>query len=221
MAIIKEFWLIRHAESMGNAGKKTTSAQENPLSELGQRQANKLASMLEKRTKPNLVVYSSYVRTKETMYPFAGNQYSFPVEQWDFIHEFTYLSAAKYADTTELDRLSAKEEYWAMLDPDYRDDPTAESYNDLMYRAERLIRNLLQVSQERIYVFSHGMFIKAVWLLIVNEGLNKQRPTMSEFHDFAYTVNFPNTGILRLSLRDGQFWINTLCPPDMGWPEKL
>lgn len=206
---------------MGNAGHKTAGTQSNPITEKGQKQAGNLAHHLNRRSiVPELVIHSKYVRTQQTMGPYAGNRKGLPVEEWD-VHEFTYLSAAKYANTSEQQRLAPREEYWNMLDPDYRDGGNAESYNDLIVRVERMVRRLLQSPHNKIFVFSHGQFIKATWLTLMNEGLSGRLPTMAEFYDFTYSINFPNTGILRILFEEGNYWISPLCPPGIIWPEKL
>jgi len=209
---MKEFLLIRHAESMGNAGYKTSSTEENPLTLFGQEQANKLSIFLYQKYNglnlPDLVVHSHYKRAYQTMESFVRDK-NFLVEQWD-VNEFKYLSSVKYANTSDEDRRPSREKYWERMDSDYHDDDTAESYNDLITRTGHMLESLLSCTHKRIFVFSHGQFIKAMWLIMVNEGLSGKLPTMSEFYNFTNSVLIPNIGIIKVIFKDGEYSISQL-----------
>jgi broad specificity phosphatase PhoE len=213
---MKELWLVRHAESMGNAGHKTESTAENPLTELGQRQAQSAANYLMSVVKPDGVIHSSYLRTEQTAEPYLSqlNYRPFwqwtdpmmsndmkpltPVEVWD-IHEYTYLSASKYANTSIEERVPARDEYWGRMDPDYMDGDGAESFNQMIGRVERFLRHFLQSRFQTAVAFTHGQFMKGVLCLLQAEGMHGRLPTMQEFYAMQTGMDIPNTGILKLN----------------------
>ena len=58
--------LIRHGESLSNAGKPTSSPQNVPLTKLGKKQAEYIAEYLKSQSPLDLIVTSSYARSKQT-----------------------------------------------------------------------------------------------------------------------------------------------------------
>jgi broad specificity phosphatase PhoE len=220
---MKELWLVRHAQSAGNAGQKTESTAENPLTELGHEQANDLRNYLVKIVDPDVIIHSSYLRTKQTAEPFISSvnyrpvsltwQWQpeavltapvnepkplIPVEEWN-IHEFTYLCASKYENTSMAERLPARDVYWARMDPDYIDGEDAESFNQMMMRVERCLRHFLQGRYETAVAFTHGQFMKGVLCLLQAEGLHGRLPTIQEFYSMYLGMDMPNTGIVKLN----------------------
>jgi broad specificity phosphatase PhoE len=209
---MKEIWFIRHAESNGNAGRPTADNKTNSLSGKGLQQANDLTTYLYFGDEPDLIVHSKYKRAIQTMTPFSQSFPSVPVEEWP-VHEFTYLCQEKYANTTETDRLPAKNAYWNTCDPEYVDGVGAESFTDLVDRA-KLTLDLLRSRDERLtYVYSHGWFIKLVWWMLSNDSLREipwDETSMVEVFRFWESTPFPNTGILKVIIDDDDsIWINT------------
>ena len=88
----KIIWFIRHAQSEANASKDyradNFSVPTVCLSELGLKQAEKVIDYFE--TAPDLIITSSYVRTKQTAKHLINKYPATPQEEW-LIHEFTYL----------------------------------------------------------------------------------------------------------------------------------
>ena len=63
-------YIIRHAESRSNAGHRTSSPADNPITEKGQAQAQELAQKIRNTNiTPDLIVISPYLRTKMTATP--------------------------------------------------------------------------------------------------------------------------------------------------------
>ena len=210
---MKTIYLIRHAESMGNAGYKTPNTEENPLSEKGLAQAKELAKRLLPLCNLNfLVVHSSYKRSWQTAKEFIYLSGIDQSREWP-VHEFTYLSAAKYANSSFDERLPAKKEYWQMLDPDYHDDD-AESYNDFFNRIAGTLEDIKSSSYPTLFIFSHQEFIKGLLLSILVKQLEGAVPNMNSFHNFSQSFHIPNTAILKL-LFDGK---NFAISPFNGVP---
>src|SRR5215475_7985470 len=125
----KNVWLIRHAESIGNAGLATSRPDTIPLTGRGIEQASYLADSFSQA--PALIVTSPYIRTQQSAKPTIQRFPAARQEQWE-VQEFTYLSPARYLDTTAADRIPFVEAYWSRCDPHYVDGDGAESFADFI-----------------------------------------------------------------------------------------
>lgn len=161
---MKEILWIRHGQSVGNAGMPTENRSSFPLSPLGVEQAKVLSQKLP--FTPDLIVASPFRRAWETAAPTSARYPSVPMEIWHEVHEFTYLSPATCVGTTTEDRRPRVREYWTRLDPDYRDGGDAETFRDVMERAQRALEHLASRWEQHIVVFSHEQFIKCVQLAL-------------------------------------------------------
>ena len=94
-------YLIRHAESVSNAGERTASHGGAELSSEGRRQAEALTARIGFR--PDLIVVSPFVRTRQTAEPLRQKYPDVPVEEWP-VQEFSFLDADRCADTTQEER---------------------------------------------------------------------------------------------------------------------
>ena len=127
---MKRIWLIRHGESIANAGEATQDHRNIPLSELGLKQAQALALQIPK--KPDLIVTSPYLRAQQTAMCTIGRFPDTVTGIWDCVHEFVYLAPATCVGTTSQQRRPRVINYWRKLDPDYVDGEGAESYRQLI-----------------------------------------------------------------------------------------
>lgn len=160
---MKKFLIIRHAESLANAGEKTDTHDTIPLTEKGRQQALELAESLD--VTPDLIVVSPYTRTHETAAPFIAKHPTAPVEVWD-VHEFTYLDPALFNGTTPEERRSAILDYWEHKDIDWQASEKAESFSSLVRRIESFVNQLKTRSEKTIVVFAHGRFIQNLKLYL-------------------------------------------------------
>jgi len=209
---MKDIWLIRHGESKGNAGERTKNTKVNPLSNRGWREARKLGHYLnDNAPKPGLIVISEFKRTVQTSTPYRDLNDNIPVEEWP-VQEFTYLSGVKYANTCEAERIPKRNEYWEQNDPYYHDDENSESFVDFYIRANEMIEKAYLCPHDFIIIFTHGMFSKMIWWIINNKNLNGMAGcnalTMEQWHNFNHSIDFPNTGILKIRIDDGDVWIS-------------
>ena len=88
-------YLIRHAESVSNAGERTASHGGAELSSEGRRQAEALTARI--GFCPDLIVVSPFVRTRQTAEPLRQKYPDVPVEEWP-VQEFSFLDADRCAD---------------------------------------------------------------------------------------------------------------------------
>src|SRR3569833_2399445 len=101
-------WLIRHGQSEANAGLRSASAAGIPLTALGREQAAAVARGFEEP--PEEIAYSTYVRAAQTAEPTRTRFPETRSAAWA-VHEFTYLSPERCANTTSAERLPLVQQY--------------------------------------------------------------------------------------------------------------
>lgn len=158
---MKEIYIIRHAESISNAGEKTENYNSIPLSEKGRMEARELAEKL--KIIPELIIVSSYGRTRETAEPFIKKHSSVPVETWE-VQEFTFLDPKIYNGTTGEQRFESAKKYWVNASVHHKEAAEAESFAEMTKRMAKLISDLKERPEKIITIFSHGRFIYALKL---------------------------------------------------------
>ncbi len=206
--------LIRHGESQSNAGLPTSSPQSARLTELGQGQAKCIADYFESRVSPNLIVTSSYERTKQTAEPTKSRFPSIPDEEW-LVHEYTYLSSEDFpASTTVQDRKPQVNAYWERCDPTLIDGPGSESFEMFIDRARRVMAKFEVTEVETIAVFSHEQFICAIHWLLERNPEHISSEGMRDFRDFLMEHSIPNSGFLCLQRVSAEYpWRCELMVP--------
>lgn len=149
--------LVRHGESVANAGHATADPGNIPLSALGQKQAEALSHSV--RTPPSRIVCSPFLRARQTAEPVA-RRFGLRPEIWP-IQEFTYLAPGRCVGTTGAERRLWVEEFWEKSDPNYVDGPGAESFVDLIERV-RMALGRLESCRGGILMIGHGQFMQAL-----------------------------------------------------------
>ena len=205
---MSQIWIIRHAESKSNAGEKTTNPAKIDLTEKGYKQAACIVNAFKNR--PNLIVTSPYLRTKQTAEPLVKRFSDVEQQEW-LVHEFTYLSPEKCKDTTTQERRPLVAEYWERCDPFFNDGDGAESFADLMNRIEYFIEKVKLSDNEFTAVFSHGLFIRAlIWRFIVGKP-NELPHGMKRFRSFMASLEISNATMIKLQVeKDGSIWMSSV-----------
>ena len=217
--------LIRHGESQSNVGLPTVRPDLTELTEEGWEQAKEITQFLKKsRFNPELIVTSSYLRTKQTAAPTIRAYVSVHEEERP-VHEFTYLSTWHETISTVEDRLPMVDAYWELSDPSYVDGKFSESFEQFIARVREVKKRLASLPLNRIAVFSHHQFISAfLWL----SQLKKQEITpdaMKEFRAYMKAHPLPNASIVYTEIAYGQeytgrelkiFCRNKLVPVPLG-----
>jgi len=193
----KNIWLIRHAESIGNAGLVTSRPDTIPLTGKGIEQAMYLADSFTQS--PALIVTSPYIRTQQSAKPTIRRFPTARQEQWE-VQEFSYLSPARYRDTTTADRRPFVEAYWSRCDPHHIDGEGAESFADFIQRVQQAIDGLWTCQSEFVAVFGHGLFLRAmIWRMLFGaQPVNAT--TMLYFRRLLVSTAMPNTAITKVDL---------------------
>ncbi|WP_188399235.1 histidine phosphatase family protein [Sporomusa sp. GT1] len=176
---MKRIWLIRHGESVANAGAATDNHVTIPLSETGHKQAQEISQII--TCKPDIIITSPFLRTQETASYTIKRYPDAPVAVWD-VQEFTYLAPTSCIGTTAADRRERVNTYWQRLDPDYIDGQDAESFSMLLSRARMAIERLMRLEEKYIIMFTHAQFIRAMMLLKDNQEQDEQY-LMSRFRE--------------------------------------
>jgi broad specificity phosphatase PhoE len=78
--------LVRHGESVANRDRHFAESGDNPLTELGLRQARELAPIVAARFRPPVVLSSEFLRAKQTASILAAHL-NVPLEVIEGIHE--------------------------------------------------------------------------------------------------------------------------------------
>ena len=178
---------VRHGQSTGNAGIPATDLALMPLTALGQQQAEDVAASWQ--SGPSRVVSSPYVRARQTAEPTSQRFAIAPVDVWP-IHEFTYLEPSRWNGTSREERRPVVDAYWAKADPGYVDGPGAESFSDVLRRAEDALARLVALRSPDaagkgtdVALFSHGQFIQAVRMTLMFPGASDAQK-MASFWPF-------------------------------------
>ncbi len=151
---------VRHGQSTGNAGQPTPDLVAMPLTPLGVSQAREVACSWKRE--PTHIISSPFLRARQTAAPTCAHFPGVPLAIWP-IQEFTYLCPAHWANTTRAQRRPTVEAYWERCDPAYLDGEGAESFSQVLRRAEAALARLAALPDDaEVFLFSHGQFMQVV-----------------------------------------------------------
>jgi broad specificity phosphatase PhoE len=193
---VSRVWFIRHGQSEANAGLRSVTASDIPLTALGVQQAQAAAARF--TAAPERLIVSPYLRAQQTALPLQARFPAVPVALWP-VQEFTFLAPARCRDTTAAERLPMVTAFWSRADPDYRDAVDVESFRDLLTRVDQSLAKLRALAGH-VAVYTHGQWIQtALWRLGQGpqpSGLDRMVP----FRTFMQTTPIPNASILEVEL---------------------
>lgn len=198
-------WLVRHGQSLANAGGATRDFKAIPLTDLGKQQAQLFAERFLEQfgAPPTLIVHSPYLRAQATAEPTMARFPNVPVETWP-IQELTYLNPVSADNLTERERAPFFARYWERDDPDYHDGVGVDSFTDFLNRVRDMLRRLSELPPgARVVLFTHGYVMQAVRLQILFPDLT-DREMMSRSRILNDSVPIQNTEILELKIDGGK-----------------
>jgi 2,3-bisphosphoglycerate-dependent phosphoglycerate mutase len=194
-------FLVRHGQSVANAGGVPADHITNPLTELGHAQAKALAERLD--CTPTLFLHSPFLRTRQTAEPTLQRFPDVPVEEWP-IHEFTYLEPTRHNGTSEAQQMPHILKYWENLDPSYLDGPGAETFTQFLDRARSAIQHLAQIAPGGcVVIFTHGFMMQAIRLLLLFPDA-ADAELMRNFRRFHSNHFIENTEVLEFEVCGGR-----------------
>jgi probable phosphoglycerate mutase len=193
--------LVRHGQSVANAGGIPPDHITNPLTELGHAQAKAFAEKSDCR--PTLFLVSPFLRARQTSEPLLQRFPAVPVEEWP-IQEFTYLEPDRHNGTNEEQQMPHILEYWERGDSSYVDGSGAESFTMFLDRARAAIGRLaLMAPGGCVVVFTHGLLMQAFRLVTLFPDATDAE-LMSNFRRFHFNNFLENTETVELEVVDGQ-----------------
>jgi broad specificity phosphatase PhoE len=190
--------MIRHAQSAAQFGEASSDVALIPLSERGE---NDAAAHISQLLKPDLIVVSPFIRTRQTAQPLIDLYPEVPVEEWS-VQEFTYLAPERCRDMTAEQRAPMVRDYWERRDPDYVDGEGAESFNQFCQRVVALIRRCQELDK-RTYIFSHTMFMQAVRMCV---GQQEKRFEMEPFRETCFLTPIRNLECIEFHAGQEDCW---------------
>jgi probable phosphoglycerate mutase len=192
--------LIRHAESQANAGMPTASPESIELTPLGLEQAECIAEFITDYP-PDLIVTSSYLRTKQTAEPTRLRFPGVPHEQWP-VHEFTYLSSMHEMLSTVEERRPEVNKYWDQGNPFRAEGQHSESFEEFIMRVQSVLSGLKSTICVTVALFSHEQFIRALLWIEEQRRVKFSRKTMRDFRDILNKNPIPNGAIIKVQFSD-------------------
>lgn len=203
---MSEVWLVRHGQSIENAGSAGPGLGLAPLSSEGERQALALADFLPQT--PDLLVVSPYRRSQDTAAPILARFPGLRQEIWP-VQEFSYLDPVRYDGSTPAQRRPAVEAFWQRCDPCFQESPGAERFTDLLARARDVLDRLRRASGFLVLV-SHGQFLRALLLGLV-QGLDfPDEALMRRFLGLRQAIVLPNCGLIRVRIETERVWLGPI-----------
>ncbi|MCL2524165.1 MAG: histidine phosphatase family protein [Betaproteobacteria bacterium] len=194
-------YLIRHGESLANAGGITMEHAAIPLTELGHQQAQALAALLP--PEPAGVWVSPFLRAQETARPYCARTSRSPVIL-TLLHEFETIDPDLLQGMTGQERRPIADAYWQQCDPDRRMGARAETFREFARRVQIFCDEHLDALPDGAVLFGHGIWIgMLVWKLLgfsANDSFG-----MRAFRRFQSGLPMPNGAVYRFSKAAGRW----------------
>ena len=237
MPTVVEVHLIRHAQSIANAGEATTDPHSTPLSLLGREQAQALAQSeliesLIQRVRDGFIdlrlIASRMTRTHETILPTAtriGRECNagsaWPVDRWP-VDEFTFLSFARLnrelgKATTIADRRRFGTPYWEQCDPHHCDGPDAESFAMFRERVRQMLARFRELGQHArrenpqkrlvLVVVAHNRTMLMTQQECVWPMLDDEAAMLAFRSLILSPVDVPNIAAMPLRVHEDSVWV--------------
>jgi broad specificity phosphatase PhoE len=188
---LKKVILVRHGQSLSNAGGLTMAHDAIPLTPLGEAQAGKLAELLPQN--PSQVLASTFVRAQQTATPYC-ERVGQDLQVHPLAHEFSSIDPALLAGMTGKERRPIGDSYWQEADPNKRWGKNAETFQEFNVRVQEFMVESLPSLLTGSVLFGHGLWIGMLcWKLL---GFNLQDSQgMKSFRRFLLGLPMPNGAV--------------------------
>jgi len=206
---MKTLWCIRHGESEANAGLPTEHPATPKLTTLGHSQVELIPPCFPEP--PDLIVTSSYIRTKQSAAPTIAAFPEAETVEWP-VFEFTYVNIEKCKGTTIYERQPFADQYWERMEPFSTDGPGTESFSQFLERVKTLFSKARASEKQRIAVFTHGRFMQAVLLAYITNFPEASVNSMEQYKAFMKVLPIRNGSIMTFTVTDSE--ITLAQPPD-------
>lgn len=200
----KTFFIVRHAESVGNVA-KVSQGHAGGLSPRGKVQARALAGRLAAMV-PERIIASPYDRTNETALAISEAT-GLPVTYSDLLierrHPSELVGIPVDAERSSLVRAIVQERFGESVR--HSDE---EGFPELRDRSRSALKELLALPEERIVVVTHGAFLS----ILTAAMLHGERLT-PEIAD-AHQTRFANASLSIFEHRERRTWMRSA---EVGW----
>ena len=154
---MKTLYLIRHAQSVVNAGGISLPEREIPLSALGREQAAQLVFRL---PECRAVFVSEMQRTQETAVPYCA-RYGIAPQVLPVLNEFSCLSMDLIGGMNGEQRRPLAQAYWQRADVNECTGRGADSFAQFSERVARFLQQWDALPDGSL-LFGHGIWIGAI-----------------------------------------------------------
>jgi broad specificity phosphatase PhoE len=193
--------LIRHAQSVSNAGGLTQPHQAIPLTAHGHTQARALGATL--AGPASAVAVSRFVRAQQTALPYCKRFNLDPQIDVD-LDEFSLIDAALIEGLDGAQRKPFVQAYWADPDLHRRLGERADTFAEFVERVRRF-QGRMDTLADGTVIFGHG-----IWLAMLQWHLEGQGVTdtagMRAFREFQLQLPMPNCAVFEVARHGSQPW---------------
>jgi broad specificity phosphatase PhoE len=198
----KIVYFVRHGQSEDNA-LPVFQSKESPLSELGKKQAEKIAHRISRISFEKLLA-SPLVRARETAQVISGITGKEPEYSELFVERMKptllYGKSHEDAEAKKLD-----EEWRSSLYKTGMRAEDGENFDDLVARADKALDFLANRIEDRLVVVTHGYFLRTMVARVLLGGAL----TPEAFRNFQRRVLMENTGLSAMKFAqssNGKIW---------------
>ena len=193
--------LIRHAQSVSNAGGLTQPHQAIPLTAHGHTQARALGATL--AGPASAVMVSRFVRAQQTAAPYCQRFNLDPQVDGD-LDEFSLIDAALIEGLDGAQRKPFVQAYWTDPDLHRRQGARADTLAEFVERVRRF-QGRMDTLADGTVIFGHG-----IWLAMLQWHLEGQGVTdtaeMRAFREFQLQLPMPNCAVFEVARHGSQPW---------------
>lgn len=186
--------LVRHGESISNAGGITMAHDSIPLSSHGHHQANKLAALLE--IEPAMVLVSRFVRTQQTAAPFCSKHGADP-RAHPALHEFSVIDPDLIAGLDGAQRKPFVQSYWDDPNPHQRIGGNADTFAEFQERVNSFMAEMADLPDSTV-VFGHGIWFCLLFWRLLGYSVT-DADSMRAFRRFQLGFPMPNCAVFHLA----------------------
>lgn len=204
---MRKIILIRHAESVANTGDLILHKNIIRLSKNGYRDSIEFSKNI---SRIDRIILSKYIRTIETAEPIYKKFPKSEVHLWYDLHEFDYVNPESLIYLSVEHRKLTEQNYWDRLDPFVRDSPERENFKEFVDRVIKIIEKLQKINEGVNYVFTHGMIIKLIMVLLSenirslsrNQNDDFYKKIMKKFVDFEMSTNINIKNLFEIEITE-------------------
>lgn len=188
--------IIRHGESVSNAGYRSADPESIELTERGWQQAETATDIIFER--PDLIVVSRMTRARQSAEPLIRRFPDVPVEVWE-VHEFVFINMQNEAPRSREERRPLVEAYWRRCNP-HEMNLNAESFEALWDRVKSFHEQVTDHPARHVLAISHGFFMQTfAWCL--SHGFPSCTPElMDALHEESVRSPIANSALVRFEL---------------------